>query len=105
MWYPPSTHQQGYIQGRQQITHFPSHDQGQSQIFSMAPPEPRPITQDVGFQMPHTPCDPRVQSRRMGIQGVLEPFDLQNHGGGQGAGNQVVVANNKVNHQHGQPQP
>eukprot|EP00971_Amphidinium_carterae_P250509 4973209-Amphidinium_carterae.1 len=88
MWYPPSTHQQGYIQGRQQFTHFPSYDQGQSQIFSMAHPEPRPMTQEVGFQMPHNPHDPRVPSRPMGIQGIPGPFDFQNHGGGQGTGNQ-----------------
>eukprot|EP00971_Amphidinium_carterae_P288858 5735627-Amphidinium_carterae.1 len=52
--------------------------------------------------MPHTPHDPRVPSRPMGIP---DPFDFQNHGGGQGIGNKVLVANNKVNHQHGQPQP
>eukprot|EP00971_Amphidinium_carterae_P017638 347468-Amphidinium_carterae.1 len=59
MWYPPSAHQQGYMQERQQVTHYPGYDQGQSQIFTMAPPEPRPIAQEVGFQMPHTPHDPR----------------------------------------------
>eukprot|EP00971_Amphidinium_carterae_P166969 3309018-Amphidinium_carterae.1 len=63
MWYPPSTHQQGYIQGRQQITHFPVQDQGQGPIFSMAPPEPRPMTQEVGFQASPTMNDPRVHSR------------------------------------------
>eukprot|EP00971_Amphidinium_carterae_P139258 2759563-Amphidinium_carterae.1 len=46
MWHPPSTHQQGYIQERQQFTHYPSYDQGQSQIFTMAPLEPRPMTQE-----------------------------------------------------------
>eukprot|EP00971_Amphidinium_carterae_P033822 666201-Amphidinium_carterae.1 len=46
MWCPPSTHQQGYMQERQQFTHYPSHDQGQGQIFTMAPPEPRPMTHE-----------------------------------------------------------
>eukprot|EP00971_Amphidinium_carterae_P152823 3029203-Amphidinium_carterae.1 len=55
--------------------------------------------------MPHTPHDPRVPSRPMGIQGILDPFDFQNHGGGQGTGNQVLVANNKVSHKYGHPQP
>eukprot|EP00971_Amphidinium_carterae_P001733 34838-Amphidinium_carterae.1 len=71
----------------------------------MAPPEPRPMTQEVGFQIPYTPHDPKVPSRPMGVQGIPDPFELQNHGGGHGTGNQVLVANNKVNHQHGQPQP
>eukprot|EP00971_Amphidinium_carterae_P037960 746226-Amphidinium_carterae.1 len=88
MWYPPSTHQHGYIEGRQQTMHFPSQVQGQSPIFSMAPPEPRPILQDVGFQIPHTSCDPRASPRSMGIQGALDPFDFQGNGGGQGAINQ-----------------
>eukprot|EP00971_Amphidinium_carterae_P050010 985639-Amphidinium_carterae.1 len=59
MWYPPSTHQHGYVQGRQQNAYFPSQVQGQSPIFSMAPPDPRPISQNVGFQIPNASCDPR----------------------------------------------
>eukprot|EP00971_Amphidinium_carterae_P289141 5741082-Amphidinium_carterae.1 len=47
MWYPPSTHQHGCVQGRQQTAYFPSQVQGHSPIFSMAPPEPRPISQNV----------------------------------------------------------
>eukprot|EP00971_Amphidinium_carterae_P163345 3238876-Amphidinium_carterae.2 len=71
----------------------------------MAPPEPRPVAHEVGFYMPHTPRDPRVPSRSIGIQGAPDPFDFQNQGGGQGGGIQVHVANNKVNYQHGQSQP
>eukprot|EP00971_Amphidinium_carterae_P086215 1705684-Amphidinium_carterae.1 len=67
------------------------------------------MTHEVGFHMPHTPHDPRVPSRPIGTQGAPDPFDFQNQcggqGGGQGGGNHVHVANNKVNHQHGQSQP
>eukprot|EP00971_Amphidinium_carterae_P069402 1373205-Amphidinium_carterae.4 len=54
MWFPPSTHQQGYVQERQQFSHCPSHDQVQGQVFMMAPPEPRPMMHDVSLHMPHT---------------------------------------------------
>eukprot|EP00971_Amphidinium_carterae_P070744 1398979-Amphidinium_carterae.1 len=105
MWYPPSTHQQGCIQGRQQRAHFPVHDQGQSPIFSMEPPEPRPMTQDGGFQMSPIMSAPRVQSIPMGTQRGPDPFDFQTHGGGQGSGNQLVMASNRVNNPQGQSQP
>eukprot|EP00971_Amphidinium_carterae_P304300 6047204-Amphidinium_carterae.1 len=35
MWYPPSTHHQGYVQERHQFTHCPGHDQLQGQVFMM----------------------------------------------------------------------
>eukprot|EP00971_Amphidinium_carterae_P019329 380624-Amphidinium_carterae.1 len=105
MWYPPSTRQHGYVQGRQQTTYFPSQVQGQSPMFSMAPPEPRPSSQSVGFQIPHTSCDPRVSPRPMGTQGTPDPFDFHGSGGHQGTVNQVVSTHNRVNQQHGHPQP
>eukprot|EP00971_Amphidinium_carterae_P042974 844878-Amphidinium_carterae.1 len=64
----------------------------------MEPPEPRAMTQEVGFQMSPTLSAPRVQYRSTGTQREPDPFDFQNHGGGQGSGNQIVMANNKVNH-------
>eukprot|EP00971_Amphidinium_carterae_P285079 5659170-Amphidinium_carterae.1 len=71
----------------------------------MAPPEPRPMTHEVGSHMPHAPHDPRVPSRPIGIQGTLDPFDFQNQGGGQGGGNHVHLASNKGTHLHGPSQP
>eukprot|EP00971_Amphidinium_carterae_P111516 2208306-Amphidinium_carterae.1 len=70
MWYPPSTHQHGYIQGRQQTTYFPSQVQGQSLIFSMAPPNLGQVHRMLGsrFLTPHV------------TQGFhLDPWELKGH--------------------------
>eukprot|EP00971_Amphidinium_carterae_P123398 2443794-Amphidinium_carterae.2 len=109
MWYPPSTHHQGYVQERQHFSHCPGRDQVQGQVFMMAPPEPRPIRHDVGLHMTHT--TPNAMNRlgnppgHMVAQGTPDPFDFQNQAGGQGGGNYVYLAATKTNNQYGHPQP
>eukprot|EP00971_Amphidinium_carterae_P024319 479996-Amphidinium_carterae.3 len=109
MWHPPSTHHQGYVQERHQFSHCPGHDQLQGQVFMMAPPEPRPMTHDIGLHMPHTTHGAtdrlRIIPQPKVAQGAPDPFDFQNQGGVQGGGNYVNLAANKANDQCSHPQP
>eukprot|EP00971_Amphidinium_carterae_P348918 6490744-Amphidinium_carterae.2 len=66
----------------------------------MAPPEPRPMTHDVGFHMSHKALGATDRlggaSQPKVAHGTPEPLDFQNQGGRQG----VNIAANKTNRQY-----